>query len=274
MNSRTDALRPEEIYYRIHGDPSSLPPIVLLHGVLGFSANWGKIWPHFSSKRQVLVFDQRGHGRSPKPPTGYSPGEYSKDLLNLLNEIGWQKVHLVGHSMGGRVAIHFAHDYSERLVSLVLEDSGAEARPDRIQWIKGLLNGVPTPFPNREAAKHFFDKKYAGEPMLGGFLHANLVADTSGQMDWRFYKPGMIETIETGRANAAMEIYCNLKTPTLLIRGENSVEFTKDEADRMIRCRKYPTVFETIRAAGHWVHADQPQEFCLAVEKFIKQIES
>src|SRR5690349_15451462 len=122
MSPAAAPLQPEEIYYRIHGDPSDLPPLVLLHGVLGFAANWGKVWPHFSGDRQVLVLDQRGHGRSAKPETGYSPDEYAADLLNLLNSIGWKKVHLVGHSMGGRVAMHFAQTHSERLASLVLED--------------------------------------------------------------------------------------------------------------------------------------------------------
>jgi esterase len=265
-------LRPEEIYYRIHGDPSDKPPLVLLHGLLGFAANWGKIWPHFAESRQVLVLDQRGHGRSAQPEFGYSPDNYAADLHSLLNHLGWKKVHLLGHSMGGRAAMHFASTHPEYLASLILEDSGAEARPDRIHWIKGLLGSVPVPFQDREAAKVFFDTEFSGDPMLSAFLHANLTSNQDGEIVWRFYAPGMIETIEQGRAKNSWQLYCRLKVPTLLIRGEQSAEFTQDEAERMAECRKGSAELALIPNASHWVHADQPQAFCAAVEKFITSI--
>lgn len=252
---------PWMIYRRIHGNPAEgRLPLVFLHGLLGFSANWGKIWPFFEPSRACLVLDQRGHGKSFHPPNGYSPSDYAEDLRQILDELGWKKIHLVGHSMGGRVAMQFAQDHAEHVESLVLEDSGAEARPDRLAWIQGLLGGIPTPFPDRESANRFFQEKYTHDTLLGGFLHANLRAREDGAYDWRFFPPGMIETIASGRAKDAMEVFRGLKQPTLLIRGGKSEEFRSEEAARMQKSRE-GVQLETIPEAGHFVHAQMPQAF-------------
>ncbi len=223
-------VEPKLIYHRIHGpeippSPNALPT-VLLHGLMGFAANWGKIWPDLHTLRSVLVLDQRGHGRSPKPQGGYSPTHYAQDLVGLLDLLGWSKIHIVGHSMGGRVAMRFASLYPDRTLSLTMEDSGADSRPDRISWINDLLASVPTPFKTREEAKAFFAENFRDDPMTGTFLHANLEEKGNGIIDWRFFAPGMVETIETGRATDAMREFSELKLPTLLVRGERSKEFS------------------------------------------------
>jgi esterase len=266
-------LNPEEISHRITGDiHSKRIPLVFLHGLMGFSANWGKIWPQFDKERAVLVLDQRGHGKSAKPQNGYSPDDYAADLKQLLNHLGWNKVHLVGHSMGGRVAMHFSKHYPNMLATLTLEDSGAEARPDRLHWIKNLLGSTPTPFPDRETAKKFFADTYADDPMTGGFLFSNLYTREDGKLDWRFYAPGMIETIEKGRVHDAMDILAHTQVPILLVRGGNSAEFTADEAERMQRL--HPNIFlSTIPDAGHLVHAQQPEKFGAALKEFMERFE-
>lgn len=264
---------PESLYFRVQGPESAantLPPLVFLHGLMGFAANWGKITPHFREQRQVLVLDQRGHGRSAKPQAGYSPSDYANDLKSLLDHLGWGSCHIVGHSMGGRVALRFAALFPENCRSLTMEDSGAEDNATRLQWIEKLLGGIPTPFHSREAAKQFFTENFRDDPLTGTFLHANLEAAADGTMDWRFFAPGMIETVRTGRVENAMDEFASLKLPTLLIRGERSHEFPADEAQRMKAARKEVTLV-TIPDAGHYVHAEQPERFSAALEKFLAE---
>jgi esterase len=253
-------------------DPSGPAPIVFLHGLMGFSANWGKIWPYFQEHRPVLVLDQRGHGRSAKPPAGYSPSDYAQDLSGLLDSMGWGECHIVGHSMGGRVALRFASLFPLFTRSLTLEDSGTEASPERISWIKELLASIPTPFPSREEAKRFFEKRFGDEPMLGGFLHANLETKDDGTLDWRFHAPGMLETIEKGRALDASAELRSVSCPTLIVRGSRSREFPAEEAMRMAGLRENIQLVE-IEEAGHFVHAEKPVEFSAALEAFLKKIE-
>ncbi|MGZ3651312.1 MAG: alpha/beta fold hydrolase [Bdellovibrionota bacterium] len=260
---------PQLIYHRIYpAETGTAVPVVLLHGLMGFAANWGKVWPELHANRPVLVLDQRGHGRSPKPQTGYSPTDYAGDLAALLDFLQWDRVHIVGHSMGGRVALRFASLHPKRTASLTMEDSGAESRPDRVKWIRDLLASVPTPFPNRELAKSFFAANFKDDPMTGGFLHANLEQKEDGTLDWRFHAPGMVETVETGRATDAMNEFSGLKTPTLIVRGGRSVEFPASEAKAMADSRG-DTQLVTIEGAGHFVHAEKPREFTDALIRFL-----
>lgn len=264
-----------ELYHRIHGPditPRGTLPVVLLHGLMGFAANWGKIWPDLHTQRPVLVFDQRGHGRSPKPESGYSPTDYARDLAGLLGSLGWERCHVVGHSMGGRVAMRFASLYPERAASLVMEDSGSHSRPERVNWICDLLASVPTPFKDRESAKTFFAENFRDDPMTGSFLHANLEQKPDGLMDWRFHAPGMIETVETGRATDADREFASLTLPTLLVRGGRSKEFPAAEAAQMAKARPDVSLV-TIEGAGHFVHAEKPQEFTRALALFLDQVD-
>jgi esterase len=266
-----EPLSPQEIYYRIHQEAGSdKTPVVLLHGLMGFAANWGKVWPALSKDRPVLVLDQCGHGRSASRPTGYKPGDYASDLVGVLNLLNWKNCHIVGHSMGGRVALAFSANYPQRTKTLSIEDSGMLARSERTEWIKNLLGSVPTPFSNREEAKKFFANAYAPPSLLGNFLYSNLEEKSDGAYDWRFYKPAMLETIQQGRAVDAMNIFKNIKLPTLIIRGELSEEFPAHEADTMLASRSN-TQLVTIAGAGHFVHAEKPVPFTQALRDFLNQ---
>lgn len=261
------------INYRIHGTDSSKLPVVLLHGLMGFAGNWGKIWPKLNDRR-VLVLDQRGHGKSFHAPAGaYGPDEYAADVYRVLKDIGWEKAHVVGHSMGGRVALRFASTYPQICSSLTLEDSGTESNPTRIQWIRNLLGTIPTPFSNREAAKKYFDDAFKSDPMTGTFLHANLESKENGQQDWRFFPNGMIETVEKGRATDATDELKNLSIPTLIVRGSRSIEFPEDEAKRMSNLRN-TIELKTVDGAGHFVHAEKPEEFAHFLLEFLTKAES
>lgn len=264
------------LHHRILGPATTqnaAAPLVLLHGLMGFAANWGKIWPLFQEIRPILVLDQRGHGRSEKPIAGYAPSDYAEDLAFLLREIGWHHCHIVGHSMGGRVALRFASLFPEMTLSLTMEDSGAEANPDRVAWIRDLLASVPTPFHDRNTAKRFFEENFRDDPMTGSFLHANLETKDSGEINWRFHPPGMIETVATGRATDAMAEFRNLRAPTLLIRGSRSLEFPRLEAARMAASRPGVELVE-IAGAGHYVHAEKPREFAAVLVAFLGRVEA
>lgn len=268
-------VEPKDIYHRIHGPDILSPqtyPVVLLHGLMGFSANWGKIWPELHHRRPVLVLDQRGHGKSPKPKTGYTPTDYARDLKGVLDLLGWEKVHVVGHSMGGRVALRFCSLFPERSLSLTMEDSGTDSRTERVIWIQELLATIPTPFDTREEAKTFFNDNFKDDPMTGSFLHMNLELKENGKLDWRFHAPGMIETVETGRATDASREFAKLSLPTLIVRGGKSKEFPALEAKHMASSRKL-TSLVTIEGAGHFVHAEKPLEFTKALAVFLEQVE-
>ena len=112
------------IYYECHGDSGE--PLVLVHGYTGDSTDWEFQVAEFSRDCRVLVMDLRGHGRSEAPPdrSAYTIPLMAADVEALVDEVGFGKYHLVGHSMGGGIVEEIALHSQDRLLSLTLEDTG------------------------------------------------------------------------------------------------------------------------------------------------------
>lgn len=108
-------------YYQLSGQG---PPLVLIHGLSGSMTVWQlRILPELSRSFRVLTYDLRGHGLSEMPPAGYRSSDMAADLLALLDHVGIKQPHIVGHSRGGVVGLHFAALHPDRLASLTVSDS-------------------------------------------------------------------------------------------------------------------------------------------------------
>jgi pimeloyl-ACP methyl ester carboxylesterase len=263
--------------YELYGKAES-PKLVFLHGVMGSGSNWRKIVNHFSPNYQVLSFDQRGHGRSFHPKGGYAPEDYAEDLYKILQELAWESIALVGHSMGGRNALAFAHLYPRHLWGLVIEDIGPEGSAMAADRTIRLLDLVPTPFPAKANAKKFFNedfpaliKNHPQKDILGSYFYTNIETKEDGTADWRFNKYGIIESIRQGHFQPRWDIVKALKVPTLWIRGAMSDDLTRPEFDKIIAINSSIMGVE-IAGAGHWVHFDKAKEFADLLEKFLFDI--
>lgn len=256
----------ENFHYQIYGDDSS-PKLVFLHGLMGFGANWRRIVSSLEDKFQILTYDQRGHGRSHKPPRGYAPEDYADDLIKILDELGWEKIHLVGHSMGARNAMNFAYRFPQRVISLVIEDIGPESNPNDVDYYEKLLAKIPTPFATKLAAKEFLLNDF-GDPVLGNYFYSNLVEQEDGSVDWRFSKNAILESVKMGRITNRWHELESITAPSLLIRGERSKDLTKEIYTKMLEKNSHLEGVE-IPDAGHWVHFDQPNEFVRVIDEFL-----
>ena len=267
----------DNFHFQIDGVDGG-PRVVFLHGLLGSLANWRKITSRFADRYQMLTFDQRGHGRSFQPTDGYLPVDYATDLQQILQALKWDKVFVVGHSMGARNAMEFASLFPEMLQGLILEDLPAVHVLENASRLEQMIRSVPVPFVNRRAAKEYFLNEFPRQfadrpqaPMLGQFFYANVVENDQGQGVWRFHMPGIIQTIRSGRAKDWRETLRTLQVPTLMIRGSNSDEISADEFAQLVELNPLIQGLE-IGPAGHWVHHDQPEKFAVAVENFIQSI--
>lgn len=264
----------ENFHHQITGNPAG-HKLVFLHGLMGSAANWRRIIPPFEDQYHILAFDQRGHGRSFQPPTGYHPRDYAQDLKKILDELGWQTVALIGHSMGGRNALEFASHFSQRVNGLVLEDIAPEASSKAVSHIERLLELVPTPFASRQEAKEFFDHRYPAlipfypkAEVVARFLFTNIENKPSGELDWRFSKSAILQSLREGRNEDRWDALRNLKMPVLIVRGESSADLTPETFEKM------QTVLPSAQAvevpdAGHWVHFDQPDIFIRVLKDFL-----
>jgi esterase len=261
-------------HYQITGPeqaPEAAPKLIFLHGVMGYSANWRRIAKAFENKYQILVYDQRGHGRSFQPATGYRTEDYAGDLEKIIDELGWDKVNLVGHSMGGRVAFHFAAHNPQRVTHLVIEDIGPSMHPTGASLVLRMLDATPVPFPDKRAAKHWFDttflelfKDERQKEGLAAYLYANLTENENKQAVWRFYEPGIRASIEDGRAIERWDEIRALTMPTTLIHGEFSRDLPRELFEEVLAANPLIRGVE-IAGAGHWVHSDKPEVFIEAV---------
>ena len=248
---------------------------VFLHGLMGYGQNWARIVSALEATEQTLVLDQRGHGKSFQPEEGYAPEDYADDLKLILDELGWEKIILVGHSMGGRNVLNFASRFPDYVEKLVIEDIGPESVQGAHEYYEYLLNLVPTPFATRELARDFFKLEFPKiaktrekVEVLASYFYANMVEKPDGTVDWRFSKRGIIESVKAGRNKDRWDEVKGLKVPTLVIRGENSAELSRENYQRMLDSNPMLHGVE-IPQAGHWVHADQPQAFVEAVKNFV-----
>ncbi len=274
--------------YQILGSSTERLPLVFLHGLMGYALNWKRVADAFRDHRQVLIFDQRGHGKSFHPDTGYAPEDYAEDLALILDELGWQKIDLVGHSMGGRNALHFAYCFSDRVRKLVIEDIGPVVAEGSAERIQALINLVPVPFNSKLEAKEFFmntfPKLISDNPhaqTLGQYFYSNMIEKISGteldqtsraevkvEVTWRFDKSAIINSLKEGRTKDRWQEWEQLSIPTLLIRGENSSDLPVSIYNEML-ARNPLSQGVQIAGAGHWVHFDKPEIFIQALKNFL-----
>jgi len=255
--------------YQILGQKAN-PKLVFLHGLMGFGSNWKTMARHFEDRFEILLYDQRGHGRSFQPAE-YSLDDYADDLDKITAELGWNSFILVGHSLGGRVAVRFASRHPERVQKLIVVDIGPTSDMQSMLSIEDKINFVPTPFASRDEARAFFDgpflQKYGNETVKQ-FFYANLESNERGEMDWRFSKPGIQKTLWQARIGDQWREWEGLKMPTLLVRGGNSVDLPKNLFDEILRRNPQIKGVE-VPGAGHWVHVEKPQELLEIFETFI-----
>lgn len=279
----------KQFHYQILGKESiDRVPLVFLHGLMGYGLNWKRIANAFQYRTQVLIFDQRGHGKSYHPPQGYAPEDYADDLALILDELSWDRIDLVGHSMGGRNAMNFGYRFSSRIRRLVIEDIGPVVAEGSAERIQALIDLVPVPFKSKLEAKEFFMNIYpkliSSNPhaqTLGQYFYSNMEelstsesGDSSSiEVNWRFNKEAIIKSLIEGRSKDRWQEWEQLSMPILLVRGERSEDLSRSLFDEMLKRNSLSRGVE-IKKAGHWVHFDQPEQFIQALKLFLESTEA
>lgn len=236
-------------------------PLVLLHGLFGSADNWSRIARHFSQYYQVIRVDLRNHGRSPHHAS-QTLAEMSNDLLELCDALDLSSIYLLGHSLGGRVAMQFATQSSTRVARLVVVDMAIRAYPDvHTQLINAMLAVNLSQMPSRSAV----DKVLASaipDLMVRQFLLTNLI-NVEGQLKWRCNLPALQANYHYFQA--MLEVH--YASPCLFVLGEHSDYVLPADISQIQKCFPY-AAFVSL-PTDHWVHAEQPQLFIQTVEHFL-----
>jgi pimeloyl-ACP methyl ester carboxylesterase len=139
-------LNGHRITYRVAGDPD-LPLLVLIHGITSSSATWVPVMPALAEHAHVIAPDLLGHGDSDKPAADYSLGALASGLRDLLELLGHDHATVVGHSLGGGVAMQFAYQYHDYCERTVLVSSGGLGREVSIALRAATLPGAELVLP-------------------------------------------------------------------------------------------------------------------------------
>ena len=251
------------LFYRTLGKGE---PLVILHGLFGSSDNWMTLGNICSKHFQVILVDLRNHGRSPQSELWDYPA-MAEDIYLLVKRLEFNKINLIGHSMGGKVGMTLAHKYPALLKKLVVADIAPKYYPVRHQQIiNGLLSINLNEISNRRDADIQLSS-YISEPGIRMFLLKNLEKNPEGGFKWKLN----LKVIDNHLENVG-EItlpVTKISVPTLFVRGINS-DYVTDEDIMEIRKYYSDSTVETIGNAGHWIHAEQPEAFTKTVLNFLK----
>lgn len=248
-----------------HREFGSGPPLVVLHGLLGSLDNWVPLAQRFATDFQVFLLDLRNHGRSPHA-TDTSYELMAEDVLQFLREQKLAPVHLLGHSMGAKVAMRFAQLHPAAIVRLVVVDMSPREYPARHDTLLDAMHALDLA---RYQRRDQIDQELAAvvpDRTVRQFVLKNLGRDEAGQLIW---KPNIASLRASyGQLRATLPGSTAFAGPALFVRGGQS-DYVPDNDLPLIR-GLFPHVnLATIEHAGHWVHADAPDEFCRIVSDFL-----
>jgi pimeloyl-ACP methyl ester carboxylesterase len=219
-----------------------------------------------------LATDLLGHGARPFDP---SNGVLNLEAVarDLLSQIPDGPFYALGHSFGLRPLLKIAQWESPRFKALIVEDSSPSMGASSYHKLEKILSSVPVPFRNREEAKVTLDHLFPDDPRLAAFLLTNIRKLANGELNWRFDRESLLGLLAEAYQHPLWSEWSRYPNPVYLIRGERSDFVTLNDVDKC-RSERHGKEFHSVQIsqAAHWVHSDQPEQFCEEVVKILKTL--
>lgn len=250
-----------DLYYAVAGQGE--PTLVFLHGGGGWSEHWQLQLPSCAAFTRVLACDLRGHGRSAAPPGRYAIETFVDDLHALLTQLAIVRPILVGHSLGGTIALRYAFDYPEAVAGLVVMDAGCQAALTTREGYRALVVARVHDFAAAQATL----RPYASSPHSGraDFVHAVLAVTPASPV-------GVIHATHYGiithnNAAAAAFITC----PALVLGAADMAYWPNIQ-----RWRDYVPHARLlgIPHSGHYLMLEQPEQVNAALAQFWQDVQT
>jgi len=255
-----------KLFSRIYGDGQ---PIIIIHGLFGMSDNWNSLGKKMASNYTVHLIDLRNHGRSPHS-NEFNYDVMSNDILEYIQHNNIHKPVILGHSLGGKIAMKIAFENIDYIKKLIIVDIAP--REYAIDFHLHLLNQIScldlSSFQKRSDINNTLALSIK-EEAIRLFLMKNLYREgDNNRFFWRFN----IEVLKKELYNIKNADFLkgNISIETLFLKGGDSDYVTKK--DEMIICSHFSNVqINTINETGHWLHAENPELFYNEVIRFISK---
>lgn len=266
------------VRYRIASSDPSRPVVVLVHGVAGSSRTWEEVMPALARDHTVIAPDLLGHGESAKPRGDYSLGAYASGIRDLLAVLGHDRATIVGHSLGGGIAMVFAYQFPERTERLVLVSSGGLGKEVSIALRAASLPGAELVLPIL-----FAPPLVRAAGAVGGLLgrmglqlgtDAEEVAGSLATFADLHSRTAFVHTVRAvidplgQRVSARDRLYLAHGMPTLIVWGDND-RVIPVEHGRAAAALIEDSRLEVFGGAGHFPHRDEPVRFVELLREFL-----
>ncbi|MFN4762468.1 alpha/beta fold hydrolase [Gillisia sp. Q332] len=242
-------------------------PLLILHGFLGMGDNWKTLGNKFAEAGfQVHLLDLRNHGRSPH--SGEMNYEVmAQDINEYCTRYSLKNIGLLGHSMGGKVAMQAAGTFPDLVEKLIIVDiSPKYYAPHHKQIMEGLATLKEAKLTSRSEAEKLLES-FIKDDGTRLFLLKNLYWKTKGKLALRLNLEVLNDKIE--EVGKALPSKAHFEKPALFIKGEKSGYITKEDENLILH--HFPNAeIVSIPGAGHWVHAEKMPEFYSEVMRFME----
>jgi pimeloyl-ACP methyl ester carboxylesterase len=247
---------------------SGNPALCFLHGGAAHAHWFDLVAPAFADRFHVVSLDQRGHGESQwSTPPAYATEDFAADLEALMDALGWRRMALAGHSMGGHNTMGFAAWHPERVSAAVIIDSRPALPPERVDRMRARGRRPPRLHPTLERAVQSFrllPPDTTADPALLAHLARAGLAERDGGFKYRF-DPACYAA---RRPVDCWPLLPRITAPTLVVRGERSPILPREMAEQMREAIPRVSVLE-IPGAYHHLVLDAPVAFSRALDAFL-----
>jgi len=253
-----------KLFFREFGEGQ---PVIILHGLFGQSDNWVTVGRRIADQFHVYIPDLRNHGQSPHTSIHSFPA-MADDLTEFIEEHNIENPILIGHSMGGKVAMTYALENPDKLQKLAIIDISPRKYPERIthtQVISQMLGIDLENITTRGEVEKILDSRIT-DSRVRMFIMKNLYYKIHGKLAWRLNLDAINHSMDQLFEGISSE--SKYQGPALFIRGGNS-DYVPDADVPLIKSLFPEAVIKTISGASHWVHADAPEELCLILSAFL-----
>ena len=252
-----------KLFSKIYGDKGQ--DLIVIHGLFGMSDNWNTLGKRFAKYCKVHLIDLRNHGRSPHAKE-FNYDVMCEDVLEYMADNNIANPIILGHSLGGKVAMKFAFRYADKIEKLIVADiSAREYNTDFHQKLLSTLYKLPLEdFTKREEVDRALSL-FVKDKGIRLFLLKNLYRNKNKEFAWRFNIEVLLEKVSNIQEADFVKGICDI--PTYFIRGGTSNYITSE--DELIISKHFSDFsIATIDRAGHWLHAEQPEKFYTEVMGF------
>lgn len=253
------------IYPAIHLTNKS-PPLLILHGLLGSMDNWRNQAKRLSQTQTVITIDLRNHGRSPHLD-GMSYKQMGLDILAIIEHEQLSSVNLLGHSMGGKVAMWLALHYPTRIATLIVVDIAPKTYPLWHQKVLTAMLSAPlSSLQTHQQVDHYLSQ-FIEDAKERLFLSKNLQKRENKGYKWRCNLETIIKSyLKIAAFPVPDSVFLN---KTYFIRGENS-SYIMDDDYTLIKHLFFHAEIYTIANSAHLPQIEQPNDFYQQVKTFLK----